>query len=50
MVKKVRGSLKRLLPVSLVLIGWLSFVVAIGYADVPLTMKILLLMVARVLP
>jgi len=49
MVKRVLGGLKKLLPVSLVLIGWLSFFVAIGYADIPLTTKILLLTVARVL-
>jgi len=50
MVKKVLGGLKKLLPVSLVLFGWLSFFVAIGFVTIPLTAKILLLTVARVLP
>ena len=50
MAKDVLGGLKKLLPVSLVVIGWLSFFVAVGNADIPLFTKILLLTVARVLP
>lgn len=50
MVNKVVGSLKKLLPVSLVLIGWVAFFVAVGYVNISLTMRILLLMAARVLP
>lgn len=50
MVKKVLGSLKKLVPDSLVLIGWMAFFVAVGFSSIPLFTKILLLTVARVLP
>ena len=50
MVKNVLSRFKPFVPVSLVLIGWLSFVLGISITDIPNIFRLFLLSVARVLP
>jgi hypothetical protein len=50
MVKNVLSRLKTLVPASLVLVGWLSFVLGIIIPDIHNVLKLSLLSVARVLP
>ena len=50
MAKHVQGKLNKVLPTSLVLIGWFSYILAISFVDMPLIPKIVFLSVARVLP
>ena len=48
MGRKVQNKMKSIRPVSLVIVGWLTFV--LGLMVDPLILKLMLLSAARVLP
>jgi len=50
MVKNVLSMVSKVLPASLVLIGWITFILGIGIPDALIWIKLIFLSVARVLP
>ena len=50
MVKKVLSRIKAFIPVSLVIIGWLMFILGNSLNNYPKVVTIIFLSIARVLP